>query len=312
MEDLRGKTVVILNPAAGAGRSGTLWDERRAVLEGILPEFVERRSERRGHGAELAREAVEAGAARIVSVGGDGSWHEVVQGFMGASAEKRRNAVLGCLPTGSGCDFARHLGIPLEFKGAALRLESDTVRRLDVVRAEVSHEDGNKRTVYLTNLAAFGLGGEVARVVERNGKNAGGPLSYFLATVGAVFRSSPEDFDVRLDGRRIEGPFHTVLLANTSSTGGGMKIAPDADAEDGRFEVLTVGEMSKISMLLKLSKVYSGSHIGEPGIEYLKGEHLEARPPEGGASYPLNLDGESFGQLPADFTIERGILPVLI
>jgi YegS/Rv2252/BmrU family lipid kinase len=310
--DLQGKTVVIVNPASGAGRSGARWNDRRAILETVLPEFVERRTDRRGHASVLAREALEAGAVRLVSVGGDGTWHEVVQGFMSAPEERRRDAVLGLLPTGSGCDFARHFGIPLEFEDAALRLEADTLRRLDVVRAEVAVEDGTTRTLFLTNMAAFGLAGEVARVVEESGKSAGGTLSYLLATLGAVLRSAPSDFEVRLDGRRLDGPFHTVLLANTSSTGGGMKIAPDADAEDGRFEVVTVGAMSKLSMLLKLRKVYSGSHVGEPGLEYLKGECLEAKPPASGGPFPLNLDGEAYGRLPATFTIERGVLPVLV
>lgn len=149
-------------------------------------------------------------------------------------------------------------------------------------------------------------------MVEQNGKAAGGMLSYLMATLGAIFRSRAEHFDVRLDGRRLDGPFHTVVLANTSSTGGGMKIAPDANAEDGRFEILTVGDMSKVGMLLKLSKVYSGSHIGEPGLQYLKGACLEASPPLEGGGFPLNLDGEAYGRLPARFTIEPGVLPVLV
>ncbi len=312
MDELRGKTVVIVNPAAGAGRSGALWDKRRAVLQEILPEFLERLTQRRGHATEFARDAVNAGAAQIIAVGGDGTWHEVVQGFMAASPLERKNAVLGCLPTGSGCDFARHLGISFDFREAALRLGSDTVRRLDIVRAEITVSDGKTEVIYLTNMAAFGLGGEVARIVEEGGKQAGGTLSYFFATVGALLRSKAAEFDVRLDGRSLDGPFHTVILANTSMTGGGMKIAPDADAEDGRFEVITVGAMSKLSMLLKLPKLYSGSHIGETGIGYVKGEQLEARPPAADRVYPLNLDGEARGRLPAVFTIDRSVLPVLV
>lgn len=310
--DRRGKTVVIVNPASGAGRSGRLWPERRAVLEAVLPEFETRLSERRGHASEIAREAVETGAARVVAAGGDGTWHEVVQGFMSAAPEARRDAVLGLLPTGSGCDFARHFEIPMDFREAALRLEADTVRRLDAVRAEVTGDDGKSRTLFFTNMAAFGLAGRVAEAVERDGKGPGGTLSYLMATVGAVMSSREEFFSVRLDGRRLEGPFHTVILANTSSTGGGMKIAPDADPEDGKFEVLTIGPMSKLSMLLKLRRVYSGTHLGQPGVSCVRGERLEAYPPPGGGVHPLNIDGEAFGRLPAIFTIERGVLPVLV
>ena len=312
MRHSRGKTVVIVNPASGAGRSGLLWPERREILEAILPEFEEHLSERRGHASELAREAVENGAARVVAVGGDGTWHEVVQGFMTAPRESRRDAVLGLLPTGSGCDFARHFDIPMDFREAALRLETDTLRRLDAVRAEITAEDGSSKTLYFTNMAAFGLAGLVAEAVERDGKARGGTLSYLFATLGAVMRSQAADFTVRLDGRKLDGPFHTVILANTSSTGGGMKIAPDADAEDGRFEVVTVGDMSKLSMLLKLRKLYSGTHLGGRGLECLRGERLEAFPPPGGGRWPLNIDGEAFGRLPAAFTIEPGVLPVLV
>ncbi|MFH1726425.1 MAG: diacylglycerol kinase family protein [Elusimicrobiota bacterium] len=308
------KTAVIVNPAAGAGRSGSRWAGRRSSLREALGAFEELRTERPGHGAELARTALESGAKRIISVGGDGTWHEVVAGYFSAPEAARAGAALGCYPTGSGCDFARHLRYPREEDALLSVLSGDKTRLIDLVRATVTAEDGGTLSVPLTNMAAFGLGGDVARAVQRTGKRAGGTLSYLMTTVALLLRSRAREYTLKLDGKPLpERRLHTAILANTSSTGGGMLVAPDADATDGLFEVMTIGDVTRLRMLLAMRKLYSGRHLEEKGVSLYQGKRLEASLPTGSVepSY-LNLDGEALGRLPAVFEILPRIVPVLV
>lgn len=308
-------TTFIINPEAGFGRAKNAWARARPELRRFLGPFEESFTSGPGHGSELAREAILSGAKKVVAFGGDGTFREVVEGFMSLSEEKREEAALACFPAGSGCDFARHMGYPGKPEEMASLLSRGKIRRLDLIRARVASDEGKEIVAHLSNMAAFGLGGEVAGAVSRTGKPAGGRLSYLFATLAAILRSKARDYEIFLDGKPLpSGRFHAVILANTSSTGGGMKIAPRADAEDGLFEVLTVGEMSKMEMLLRFPRIYSGSHLGVKGIELYRGRKLEAGLRDdlkGSSRAPLNLDGEALGRLPASFEILPRALPVL-
>lgn len=305
------KTLFIVNPAAGAGRAGPMWGKRRALLHETLGGFEEALTERPGHAAELARASIEAGTRRIIAFGGDGTWHELVEGFMTAPEAARRGAALGCFPAGSGCDFARHMSYPSEPAALAEMISRGRTRMIDAVRAEITMEDGSPNVTHLTNMAAFGLGGDVALGIERAGKRAGGTLSYLLVTLALILRSRPREFEMTLDGEAVpERMLHTAILANTSTTGGGMRVAPEADAEDGAFELVTVGEMSRLDMIRKLHRLYKGTHIGERGIGLFKGALLKVRAADGKPA-PLNIDGEALGGLPAEFRVLPKALPVL-
>lgn len=306
------RTAVIVNPAAGAGRSERHWPRRRELLRRALGAFEELVTARRGHATALAREALAAGAERVIAVGGDGTWHELVNGYLETPEPARARAALGLFPAGSGCDFARHMGFPRDDAAVAGLLAAGKLARVDAVEARVSREGGGEALVRLTNMAAFGLGGEVAVAVERAGKALGGTLSYLLASLRLILTSRARPYALELDGRALpETRLHAAILANTSTTGGGMRVAPDADACDGLFELVLIGEMGRLAMLRRFGRLYSGTHLGQPGVRLYRGRRLRARALEPG-SFPLNLDGEAFGCLPAEFTALPGAVPVII
>ena len=265
----------------------------------------------RGHGRVLVNRALEAGAERVVVFGGDGTWNEAVDGFLSAPEALRAGAHLVCLPAGSGCDFARHLRLPLDPARAAAVLAGGRVRRLDAVRAEFALADG-RAVRFLSNMAGVGLAADAAELVDRWGKPLGGTLSYLAAAAGLLLLTSARAYRVLLDGRDLSGRYHAVLLANTESTGGGMRTAPGADASDGLFEVLTVAEAGRLGLALRLGRLYDGSHLGLPGVDLRRGRRLElASAGPSGAPSGLNIDGEPMGSLPAAFDILPGALPVL-
>jgi diacylglycerol kinase family enzyme len=175
------------------------------------------------------------------------------------------------------------------------------IRRLDAARASYRARDGAPRSRHFLNVAALGIPGDVAAGVEKRGKPLGGTLTYLLEGLIAVAGARPRRMRLVLDGREdAPAEYHLVAAANTSTTGGGMKMAPEADAEDGLLDVLTVGPLSRFELLRLMPSVYDGKHIGAPGVALRRARKLEIIPDE---PLPLNIDGDLDGFAPVVFEV---------
>ncbi len=288
-----------MNPAAGHGRGAARWEKARALAAGLWPEHEIAVTERPGHGRALARAAILAGAEVVLAVGGDGTLGEAVDGYLSVPEPARRLAALATFPAGSGCDFARHAGVPREPAAWAAAMAAGRRRRLDAALATFRGRDGAPRSRHVLNVAALGLAGDVALGVERRGKALGGALTYLLEGLLAISGARPRRMKLVVDGRE-EAPaeYHLVAAANTSTIGGGMKIAPGADAEDGLLDLVTVGPLPRAALLRLMPAVYAGGHVGAPGIVLRRARRIEVYPDE---TLALNLDGDLDGATPAVF-----------
>lgn len=289
--------IAIVNPAAGHGRAGARWARARDAA-GVREE---RATERAGHARELAREATEAGVELVVAVGGDGTLGEVVDGYLSVPEAARRATSLAVFPAGSGNDFARHAGVPGEPEAWAAALAAGGRRHLDAARATFRGPDGAPRARHFLNFAGAALAGEVARATAARGKALGGTLSYLLESARAVLAARPSRLGLVVDGA-VEPPadYALVAVANTSTVGGGMRLAPDADAEDGLLDLLTVDARGRAELLGLLSRAYSGGHLGRPGVRLRRARRVELR---GEGDLPLNIDGDGEGTCPAVFEV---------
>jgi len=295
------RTLFIVNPAAGHGRAGGRWEKARALAKNIFPDMELARTDKPGHGKELAHEAVAAGVELIVAVGGDGTLGEVVDGYLSVPLHMRQDTRLFTFPAGSGCDFAHHMGIPREPEAWAKALAMDGRRRLDAGRATFRGRDGAPRARYFLNVAALGLPGEVAESVNRRGKALGGTLTYLLEGVLSVMTAKARRMRLTVDGvAQAPADYHLVAVANTSTFGGGMRLAPEADAEDGLLDLLTISDMSRARLMGLLPRAYSGGHVGRPGVALRRARRIEIHSDE---VMPLNIDGDAEGLAPAVFEV---------
>ncbi|MDE2143985.1 MAG: hypothetical protein KGJ84_16370, partial [Elusimicrobia bacterium] len=171
-------------------------------------------------------------------------------------------------------------------------------RRLDAATA-VFRDGDSLRTRHFLNVAALGLAGDVALGVHRRGKPLGGTVTYFLEGLLAVAGARVKRIKLVVDGRE-EAPadYHLVAAANTSTVGGGMKMAPDADMEDGLLDLLTVGPMARLDLLELMPRLYEGGHVGAPGVVLRRARRVEVHCEE---ALPLNVDGDLAGATPAVF-----------
>lgn len=306
------RSLFIVNPAAGHGKAAARWQAIVAEVRAGHPSTEVWHTRAPGDGAALARQGLAQGFEAIVAVGGDGTLSEVVHGFLSAPPADRAKAVAGTWPAGSGCDTARHLGLMPGMGAKALlgMLKAGKTRRFDAGVVHYTTEEGGSGSRYFINIAALGLAGTVARELEKGGKRWGGAGGYLVASLWGLARARAEPVSLVVDGAAEPPiPIHTAVVANSSTFGGGMRIADGADMEDGRFDLVTVSGVSKWRLLLNFPKIYRGAHFGVEGVSRRLVRRVEAS-----ADGPvwLNIDGEALGRLPAVFEVRPRALPFLV
>jgi len=291
------RPVFLVNPASANGATGKRWPKLRARAAELGLEGDELASSAPGELTELAREA----AARydlLVVVGGDGSLNEVVNGVAGLDTE------LAVIPAGTGQDFGRTHGIPARFEDAVRTAVDGRTLTIDLGHAVYA---GGER--YFANVGSVGMSGAVARRANSMSKALGGRATFYYALTREFIGWRNSQVTVTFDGGERRGPMHDVIVANGRWHAGGMKLAPDASADDGVFDVVLIGDVSKLDFVTTSPKLYSGGHVGHPRVEVVRTASVSvdaARP------LPIELEGEPVGTTPARFEIVPHALRVRV
>ena len=234
----------------------------------------------------------------LVVVGGDGTLNEVVNGIGGSNVE------IAVLPAGTGQDFGRTYGIPTRLDDAVRVALSGETRTIDLGR--VSFAGGER---WFANVGSVGMSGAVARRANSMSKALGGRTTFYYSLVREFLGWRNTEVTVRVDGEERRGRMHDVIVANGRWHGGGMMLAPDASPDDGMFDVVLVGDVTKIDFATTSPKLYKGGHVNHPKIDVLRGALVEV---EAATPLPVELDGEPVGSTPATFEIVRGALRVRV
>ncbi|MDP9308376.1 MAG: diacylglycerol kinase family lipid kinase [Actinomycetota bacterium] len=289
------RTVFLVNPASDNGTTGRRWPEiaNRAAAAGLTGEAL--LSERPGQLTELARRAADEGGELLVVVGGDGTVNEVVNGLAG-----REGPELAVIPRGTGRDFVRTYGIPHKLDEALRTARDGRTREIDLGRARFRSWQGEPAEWYFANIASAGMSGAIAKRANETSKALGGKVSYFWATFAVFARWRTSELAVTVGAETRRARMHDVVVANGRYFGGGMMICPGAEPDDGVFDVLLIGSLTKRDLLLTLPKTYRGKHLPHPKAELLRGPTVEIEAPE---PLPVELDGEQPGTTPARFEI---------
>jgi len=306
------KTTVIVNPQAGNGRTAKIWPSVESVLKQSMGPFKSIQTTCRGDAKYLTRQELENGAERIFAVGGDGHLNEVLNGFIENDLPVSSDAALSFLMTGTGCDFQRSLGIPLNWRSAVKNLKQAQIRQIDVGKVLFTKSDSTKQVLYFDNIASFGLSGAVDRCIENSRPPAflkGTPL-FLWATIKTVMTHPNQTVKFQInDGPEQQIQTRLGLLANGRYFGGAMLAAPEAELDDGMLDLLMLKEISLAKFLWHLPKIYKGTHLKIPEVFYQKVRKFTASSTE---KIILDIDGESPGYLEATFEVLPKILKLLI
>ena len=296
-------TVFLVNPASDNGRTGRRWAElaHRAAHAGLDGETLF--SERPGHLIELARTTVDRGARLVVAAGGDGTLNEVINGVA------ERDVDLATIPLGTGMDFGRAYGIPTRFDDAVRVARDGAPRTIDAGRVRYRTWGGEDAIRWFGNVGTVGMSGAVAQRANGMSKALGGRLTFFYALTRVFLTWENTEVNVSLDGAERSGRMHDVIVANGPWHGGGMMLAPDAQPDDGLFDVVLIGDVSKLDFLTTAPKIYKGRHVGHPKVEVLRSAHVTVDAPE---RLPIEVEGEQIGTTPAAFEVVPGALRVRV
>ena len=306
------KTIVIVNPQAGNGRTEKIWPNIESALEKSIGSFEVLQTTCRGDATDLSRRILKEDAARIVAVGGDGHLNEVLNGFIENDLPVNPEARLSFVMTGTGCDFQRSLGISGKWQNAVADLKDAKVRKIDVGKVTYTAADKTQKIRYFDNIASFGLSGAVDHCLEHSRLRdyLGGSPLFLWATIKTVFTHPNQSIRFRID----DGPEEEIcsrlgLLANGRYFGGAMHAAPEAELDDGLLDLLMLKEISVAKFLWHLPKIYKGTHLKIPEIFFQKVRKFTA---ESSEQVILDIDGESPGYLAATFEVLPKILNLQI
>ena len=306
------KTIVIVNPQAGNGRTEKIWPNIESALEKSIGSFEVLQTTCRGDATDLSRRILKEDAARIVAVGGDGHLNEVLNGFIENDLPVNAESRLSFVMTGTGCDFQRSLGISGKWQAAVADLKDAKVRKIDVGKVTYTAADKTQKIRYFDNIASFGLSGAVDHCLEhsRLRNYLGGSPLFLWATIKTVFTHPNQSIRFRID----DGPEEEIcsrlgLLANGRYFGGAMHAAPEAELDDGLLDLLMLKEISVAKFLWHLPKIYKGTHLKIPEIFFQKVRKFTA---ESSEQVILDIDGESPGYLAATFEVLPKILNLQI
>lgn len=283
--------LLLVNPSAGGGRALKLLPalERALARRGVGHRTV--RTEALEHAIREVRDAAAAGEIPVV-MSGDGLVGQIGGVLAGGEVP------LGIVPAGRGNDLARVLGIPTDVEGAADVLAAGSARTIDV---------GELNGHRFLGIASCGFDSEANRIANE-AELIRGNLVYLYAALRALAAWRPARFTVSLDGAEREFTGYSVAVANNRAYGGGMFVAPDAQLDDGRLDVVMTGEVGKLRFLANLPKVFKGTHVENEEVTVLRAAEVEIRADRPFAVY---ADGDHLVDLPATVRVLPRALRVI-
>lgn len=275
----------IVNPVAGKGKAKTLVPIIEDVCRTGHMEYIIKYTCSPEDGARIAAWGAGEGFERIVAVGGDGTVNDALNGIVGT------NAALGVIPGGSGNDFIRSINSNNEIKKI---IEDNMYGK--IVKCDLGICNGK----YFINVASSGFDAQVVMETQKAKKIFSGSIAYIAGVVKTIFMYKGKKISIRIDDNIFEENTLLVAVANGKYYGGGMLPAPDAEIDDGNFDICHIKQVGKVKLLVLFPKFMKGKHADIKEVSMHKGRKISIGANE---NLPVNLDGETFYSRQIDFEI---------
>lgn len=300
---------LILNPHASSGKGASFQPRIEALLKSAGIYYRLFRTEYPGHAQELVQAALRKGARHFVAVGGDGTVNEVANGLLTQSAVPLEELLFTHIPIGTGNDWRRTIGIPVNPARCVAMLKDFEVIPHDIGEVEFQHEGATQRRFFL-NIGGIGFEAAAGLVAnDRKARGKGGLLGYVGAVLGTLrsYHSIPVR-SVALDGRAL-GPrkVFTGAIGICRYNGGGMKQCPNAIIDDGLFDFTLANHLSTLRVLRNLPRLFTGTFVKDKAVEQHRAAVVAV---DGPTEMLVEVDGENVGHCPAVFRVVGGQLRV--
>lgn len=308
--------LVIVNPKSASGSTRDKWSATASDFRAHFGPFSVAFTKGPGDGIDLAERAVISGRKFIIACGGDGTINEVANGILRSGID----AELGVLPSGTGGDFRRTLGLPLGNREAAAALRDGDTRHIDAGRVSFIDHAGKDASRYFLNVSSFGLASSILKRVKATKvfdwlpvDSLKGRANFAVSTLQEIFDLDPVSIRVKIDDGD-EGTLQTVnfCVANSRYFGGGMFIAPDAKINDGLLDVVNIGDIGTMKIILNAHTLYRGTHHGLQEVNGMTARKIVVSALDPSQEIRLETDGELPGRLPATYEIVPNAIRVRV
>ncbi len=290
----------IVNPNAGNGKGKRDWDRISGLFERENIPVFSQFTQNKGHAIEYTRKAINTGFRKIISVGGDGTLNEVVNGIFTQEYCPPKEITVGMIPVGTGNDWGRMFGIPLVYEGAITVIRDNKLMLHDI--GVVSYRSGSEEHKrYFINIAGLGFESLVVKKANKQkDKGRSSQALYFYNLLSSLFSYKNIKTDIIIDGKRSTSNVFSINVGNGRYCGGGMRQTPDALPDDGLLDITVIREMGRLEIIKSLKLLYDGTILSHPKIDGYRANNLRV---ESESLLYLEADGESLGHTPAEFSI---------
>jgi len=285
------KFLFIINPVAGKGAT-------KKMIPIINKQFKDLEMDMKiskcvGDATKIAKENC-VFYTDIISVGGDGTLTEVIDGLKGY------NGNLGVLPAGTGNDFSRALALPKSIEGCLEVIINGKNKKVDVLKAN------NHRFI---NVASFGIDGGVIIETDKIKQKIPGTPAYIISSLKAIANFKPYSVRIKIDEKILDREIVLAAVGNGAFFGGGMHITPEAKLDDQLLDVVIANKTTKVKLVNLFSKLFKGTHMNDSCVEHYKCHRFSI---ESQDDIYINTDGNLIGKIPATISIEEEKISILI
>ena len=301
--------LVVVNPNAGIGKGGRDWGQISALLDRHEIHYQAVFTEGPGHGVRLVAEGVKAGYRHILAVGGDGTMNEIVNGVFAQQECPGTDLSIGMIAVGTGNDWIRSYGIPMNYQEAIpiLKNRHTMLQDVGIVHYHVGKVSHSR---YFVNMAGLGFDGLVAkRTNDDKARGKGNPLLYLKHLLASLFAYTSCQARIQVDGKEIREKLFSLGIGIGQYNGGGMRQAPDAKTDDGLFDLTLIKDLSKWSVISNVRRLYNGTIKQHKRVDSLVGKLIRI---DCDQPVLLEADGESLGHTPLAFDILPRSIRVIV
>ena len=297
------KLLILVNPISGKSKALKILPFVKSFFDSNQIDYDIIISKYKGHIEKILLEYDFTDYFSCCILGGDGSFHEAVNGYM-----KKINNIdiaLSLIPAGSGNSLARDLKI-LNYKKALEKIKEGQIKLIDV--GKISYDS---KTLYSFNIAGWGMVATVGKKAEKY-RWLGSSRYTILSLIEIIFKKTYNANLIILDDKdnehTIKDKFMFVMISNTIHTGKGMKIAPKATLDDGCFDLIIIKDTPRFKLFKLMSKLFSGRHILDDAVQY---KHIKKIILETDQVHDLNIDGEMKGSSPFSLEVKKKVVKII-
>jgi YegS/Rv2252/BmrU family lipid kinase len=298
--DMNQEWITIVNPNAGNGKGNKDWYRIADILKKSGIQFKVKPTEKKGQATEFTRELIADGYRKIISVGGDGTLNEIVNGIFTQDSCPSTEIILSVIPVGTGNDWGRMFGIPLVYEGSVNVIKENKSLLHDIgVISYYTGAEQHKR--YFINIAGLGFEAIVVKKTNKQkDKGRSNNAIYFFNLLSSLISYKNTDAEMIIDGIKRSAKVFSINVGNGRYCGGGMRQTPEAQPDDGLLDITVIKEMGRIEIIKALNILYDGTILSHPKVDGYRANNLSV------TSESLlfaEADGESLGHTPVEFSI---------